>query len=281
MIPCSAHRLLALLLCLCVPFGALAQEEEENDLQPRLQEIRALFARLQEASKGPAPIDRKNKAARAQWHRLRAWEMTHEMDGRLRKIVVNSRDSGGEVERSFFLKGDSLFFAFYVTTKARQKDEERLYFDAEGRPIQWQHNKDIRARDGHALRWGEQARSDAKVAVALADGKAGSARFEPITCVVGDTEFRVDLPGDYRTTEYSLFPPAGLPVQKNLCMSSPWYAGQTTSCSFTQEGRTLKVTQSFQQTCDDGECDREGSHTKTLSLSPEMGRVEECPVREH
>ncbi len=280
MLQASARRLLAVLLCLCGSSGALAQEEEKEDIRPRIQEIRGLYAKLQEASKGPAPIDRKNKAA-AQWSRLRAWELTNEKDGRLRKVVVNSRDASGEVERSFYLKGDSLFFALYVTTsKARKKDEERLYFDTLGVPIRWQHNKDIKGMDGHALRWGEQARSDAKVAVALVDGTDEAARFEPVTCVAGAGECREDLPGNYCTTTYALFPPAGLPVQKDLCMGSPWYAGQGTSCSFSQEGLTLTVTESWQQSCDDEDpsCANEGEETKTVSLTPEMGRVVECPV---
>lgn len=63
-------------------------------------------------------------------------------------------------------------------------------------------------------------------------------------------------------------------------MDQPWFAGQNVTCSFEQKGLTLTVTESFQQTCadDDETCASEGSKTKEVSLTPEMGRVEECPV---
>lgn len=73
---------------------------------PRLQEIRALFAKLQNTSKGLASIDTKSKASPAQWYRLRAWEMAAEPKGKLRRLVVNSRDKSGELERDFYLKDD-------------------------------------------------------------------------------------------------------------------------------------------------------------------------------
>jgi hypothetical protein len=258
------------------------KEEEEarrEEIQSRIQEIRALYTKVQETTKGPASIDLKNKEAKAPWYRLRAWEVKDGPDKGFRKVVVNSRDGSREVERSFYLKDNDLFFALYVTTQARKKDEERLYYDAVGDPIRWQHNKDIRPQDGHALRWGEQAWSDAKVALALLDDSARTVRFTPITCVAPSTECRDMSPGTYCVTKYDLVPPPGLPVQKEICSSSPWFAGQGTRCSFSQEGRTLTVTQSFQQSCsDDPECESEGASSKDIPLTPEMGRVEECPI---
>ena len=78
----------------------------------------------------------------------------------------------------------------------------------------------------------------------------------------------------------SRFPPPGLPVQKDLCTEQPWFAGQNVECSFIQEGLVLTVTESFQQTCadDDETCAPEGSTSKEIALTPEMGRVEECPL---
>ncbi len=285
----TARGLLALLLCLGVPLGARAQPEveaEDVELKLRLQQIRALYAQLQEASKGPARIDKKSKAKPAQWYRLRAWETPDHPKGTLHKLVVSSRDKSGELERSFYLKDDLLFFAHYVRTsrgsaKERMRDEERMYFDlTTGTPIRWQHNNDIQDNDGHALRWGEQARSDAVVARALAGDDASTARFEPITCVVGDTKCTGEHGGNYCTTKNALFPPPGLPVQEDLCMDQPWFAGQNVTCDFEQEGLTLTVTRSFQQVCPDGEenCVSEGSESTTVDLSPEMGRVKECSV---
>lgn len=282
-----AHRLLTLLLCLGIPLGAWAQDEEESppDIQPRLQEIRALFAKLQNTSKGLASIDTKSKAAPAQWYRLRAWEMAAEPKGKLRRLVVNSRDKSGELERDFYLKDDLLFFAHYVRTspgsaKERKRDEERMYFDSTGTPIRWQHNEAIQPMDGHAYRWGEQARSDAKVALSLADAQDRTARFEPITCVVGVTKCTGEHGGNYCTTNNSLFPPPGLPVQMNLCMDQPWFADMDVKCSFEQEGLKLTVTESFKQACpdDDENCESEGSKDTTIDLTREMGRVKECPV---
>lgn len=282
----AAHGILVLFLCLGMPLGALAQEEEEPvDIEPRIKEIRNLFAKLQGASKGPATLDRKSKAAPAQWYRLRTWETALKPDVTLRKLVVNSRDKAGELERNFYLEGDALFFAHYVrtapgTAKERKKDEERMYFSDTVVPIRWQHNQTIQPMDGHAFRWGEQARSDAKVALSLAGDKASTARFEPITCVVGDTECTGEHGGNYCTTKNALFPPPGLPVEKDLCMESPWFAGQQTECSFDQEGLVLTVTESFQQACPDGDehCESEGSKSKEIALTPEIGRVKECPV---
>jgi len=39
------------------------------------------------------------------------------------------------------------------------------------------------------------------------------------------------------------------------------------------------VTESFKQACPDGDenCESEGSTSKEIALTPEMGRVEECP----
>lgn len=283
----SAGRLLVLLLSLGTPLGAQAQYEVPAavDIEPRLKEIRALFAKLQEASKAPARIDKKSKAAPAQWYRLQAWELAVKPDVTLLRLVVSSRDTSGELERHFFLKGDELFFAHYVRhsrggAQERKRDEERMYFDDAGVPIRWQHNKDVQPLDGHAYRWGEQARSDAKVALALAGDQVSTARFEPITCVVGTTKCTGEHGGNYCTTKNSLFPPPGLPIQKDLCMNQPWFAGQNVTCAFEQKGLTLLVTESFQQTCadDDETCASEGSKTKEVSLTPEMGRVEECPV---
>jgi hypothetical protein len=287
---CTARWLLAVLLCLGLPSGALAQTAEElqeeqqtheQEVQRRIQEIRALYAKVQEASKRPAPVERKNTKAKAPWSRLRVWELKDGPDSRLRKVVINSRGASGEVERSFFLKDDTLFFALYVTTaKTGKKDEERLYYDTGGDPIRWQHNPDIRPMDGHALRWGEQGWSDSRVALGLVDGKDDThAVFEPITCAAGNTECRDMSPGTYCVTKYDLVPPPGLPVQKEICSSSPWFAGQGTTCDFDQEDRTLTVTQHFQQSCSDNpDCESQGQTSKEISLSPEMGRVLKCPL---
>ena len=230
----AARGVLVLLLWLGIPLGALAQEEERVDITPRIKEIRELFAKLQEASKGPTSIDRKRKAEPAQWYRLRAWEMTVKPDARLRKLVVNSRDRSGELERSFYMQGNLLFFAHYVRTspgsaRERKRDEERMYFGNTGVPIRWQHNKDIQPMDGNAYRWGEQARSDAKVARALADDKASTARFEPITCVVGTTECTGEHGGRYCTTDNSLFPPRAFPSRRISARSNPGSRARTWS----------------------------------------------------
>jgi hypothetical protein len=266
------------------------EQEERERLKPILQKTRDLFAKMQAASKGPASIDRSNTSKQAQWYRLRSWVTQLPGDApyvKLRKLVVNSRDASGEFERDFFfMRGpsntkDRLFFAYYVTTSGsgqeRTTNEERLYFDDDGIPVRWQHNQDIPKTDGHALRWGEQARSDAKVAVALADETDPKARFVPITCVADASECLGDPHEEHCSADYALFPPPGLPVQKDICVAYATYADRSQSCEFTQKGRTLIVTESYDEACD-GQCSPHGSETKKISLTPEMGRVVQCPV---
>ncbi len=76
-----------------------AREAAEKELQLRIQEIRALYAKVQEASKSPPSIDRKNAKARAPWYRLRAWVLETGPAQGLRKVVVKSRHASSDVER--------------------------------------------------------------------------------------------------------------------------------------------------------------------------------------
>lgn len=254
-----------------------AEKEARAEAAARIQEIRGLFTRLQVESATPPRIDVRNPARQAGWSRLQGWELSTDKDTRLRKLVVTSR----EVEREFFFKNDALFFAFYSITpkgggKARAPSEERLYFQGEDAALlRWQHDDKVQPMDGHAIRWGEQARLDARVAVELASQQDGTKKFEPVTCIVGTTACRMD--GMLCETTYALFPPAGLPVRNELCMSHPWYAGGSRSCAFFQEGNKLEVTAGGEQECGAiQDCEPRYSEVKTLPLRREMGRVVEC-----
>jgi hypothetical protein len=280
----SPRTALLLLLCLGVSHPAAGQDAEQEaraQLEARIREIRGLFTRLQVESATPPRMDVRNPARQAGWSRLQSWELSTDKDTRLRKLMVTSREGASERERQFFFQNDVLFFAFYATTpkgggKARAPTEERLYFQGKDADIiRWQHDDKIQPLDGHAIRWGEQARHDARVAVELASAQDGAKKFEPITCIVGTTECRMD--GMLCETTYALFPPAGLPMKPELCMSYPWYAGGSRSCAFSQSGNTLEVTKGGEEECGDVEdCEGRFSDVTTLPLRREMGRVVEC-----
>ena len=258
-----------------------AEKEARAELEARIQEIRGLFTRLQVESAMPPRVEVRNPMQQAGWSRLQSWELAVGKDTRLRKLTVTSREGASELEREFFFKNDALFFAFYSTTpkgsgNARAPSEDRLYFQTkDAEIIRWQHDDNVQPLDGHAIRWGEQARLDAKVAVELASTQDGTKKFEPITCIVGTTACRRE--GLLCETTYALFPPAGLPVRNELCMSQPWYAGGSKRCTFVQAGNSLEVTAGGEQECGDVEaCEPRYSEVKTLPLRREMGRVVEC-----
>lgn len=282
------HRLTPAALVVLLCLGASPDATANSSGAARIEEIRALFKKLEAASSGPAPVDKLNKVESASWSRLQAWELKGGKSTRLRKLLVTRSDGSTTLERSFFFQGESLFFAFYVTTEQGSdtepgKQEERLYFAKNGGLLRWQHNEERRPIDGHAIRWGAQARSDAKVAKALASGKGGTKGFEPVTCIVGHKRCQ-PMAGDcemHFRVEYSLFPPPGLPVQEDLCSTSPWFAGYSQSCAFKQKGQALVVTRSGQEECGDSPgCDPHFREDKELALSPEMGRVEQCATLE-
>lgn len=275
---------LACLVSLGMPSTAMAQPSEKA----RITEIRALFAKLEDASKAPASVDKQSSRSDASWSRLQAWEPKGAKDLKLRKIVVTSGGEPSKVERQLFFQGDALFFAFYVTTAsgsaaAPEKQEERLYFEKNGQLIRWQHNEERKPIDGQAVRWGAQAQNDAKVAKALASGKASPKGFEPITCIVAQQECQ-PMAGDCDTqvrTNHSLLPPPGLPMKANICTSWPWYAGASQSCSFKQKGQVLEVTRSGEDECgEDPDCDGKFEEVEKLPLTPEMGRTVECELPE-
>ncbi|MFP2909228.1 hypothetical protein ACLESD_30145 [Pyxidicoccus sp. 3LFB2] len=259
-----------------------AEQEARAELEARIREIRGLFTRLQVEGAMPPRVDVRNPVRQAGWSRLQGWELSPDKDTRLRKLLVTSREGDTDIERTFFFKNNVLFFAFYSTAprgsaRGRAPSEERLYFhgnDAE--LLRWQHDDKVQPLDGHAIRWGEQARRDASIAVELAAQQDGKKRFEPITCIVGTTACRMD--GMLCETTYALFPPAGLPVKQELCMSYPWYAGGSRSCAFSHVGNTLEVTEGGEEECGDVEgCEPRYSEVKTLPLRREMGRVVTCP----
>lgn len=141
------------LLSLGLPLEATAKPAK----QARIEEIRALFAKLEAASQGPAPVERKNKAEDATWSQLKAWDLTASKSLKLSKIVITQTGGSSTLERSFFFQGESLFFAFYVITAQGsgtepQKQEERLYFAKNGHLIRWQHNEGRKTLDGNAYR---------------------------------------------------------------------------------------------------------------------------------
>lgn len=271
---------LVVLLSLGIPLESSAKSAKEA----RIEEIRALFAKLEAASQVPAPVEKQNKAEDATWSQLKAWDLTAGKSPKLRKIVVTQSGGSSTLERSFFFQGESLFFAFYVTTAQGsgtepQKQEERLYFAKNGNLIRWQHNEERKPLDGNAYRWGAQAQSDAKVAKSLAYGKDSKKRFEPLTCIIADSHCQ-SMGGDcsmHYVITYGLFPPPGVPVQDRICSTYPWFAGASQDCSLEVKGRVLVVTESGEQECgDDPDCHGDYTQEKKLPLSPEMGRVVNC-----
>lgn len=280
---------LLVLLWLGVPPDAAAKSAEVA----RVEEIRALFQKIEAMSKTPAPVNKQNQEEGATWSQLQAWELKAGKGPKLRKILVTRTDGSGTLERSFFFQGESLFFAYYVTTPPGsgaepQKKEERLYFARNGDLIRWQHDQVRKPLDGHAWRWGAQAQSDAKVAKALASGKDLKERFEPLTCIISESDCQ---PGADCMRHFvifvSLFTPPGVPGHRKLCSTSPWFAGYSHECSSVEvKGRELIVTQSGEQECPDSEedenagCEPRFSEQKKIPLSPEMGRVVECKTPE-